>query len=189
VRGPGGHAWESADAPSAVHVVGQIIAGLESLRRPDGARTSLNIGRVSGGESINSRAVDAWLEIDIRAESQDALDELAGAARDSIAVHRTDDVTVVFQEIGDRPAGSLDADHPVVLAAVEALAAIGYEAELTAASTDANAAHALGIPAVALGVTLGAGTHTELEWIDVRPLGDGLRALADTVTRLAEVTD
>src|SRR5690606_3332532 len=55
VRGPGGHAWEDADTPSAVHVAAALIHRLDRLPRPDG-RTSLNVGTVTGGTSINARA-------------------------------------------------------------------------------------------------------------------------------------
>ena len=51
----------------------------------------------------------------------------------------------------------------------------------TATSTDANAAHARGIPAVAVGITTGSGEHTLEEWIDLGPIGRGVRALARTV--------
>jgi acetylornithine deacetylase/succinyl-diaminopimelate desuccinylase-like protein len=52
-----------------------------------------------------------------------------------------------------------------------------------ATSTDANAAHAVGLPALALGVTTGAGEHTPEEWIDLGPIAEGIAVLADTVVR------
>ena len=57
-----------------------------------------------------------------------------------------------------------------------------------ATSTDANAAHARGIPAVALGITTGSGEHTPREWIDIAPISEGLSVLAETVTRFDEAT-
>jgi acetylornithine deacetylase/succinyl-diaminopimelate desuccinylase-like protein len=52
------------------------------------------------------------------------------------------------------------------------------------ASTDANAAYAAGVPAIAIGVTTGAGEHTEQEWIELADLPVGLTVLADTVAEL-----
>ena len=63
---------------------------------------------------------------------------------------------------------------------------MGISAELVATSTDANAAHARGIPAVALGITTGGGEHTPEEWIDVAPVAAGLSALARTVIGFEE---
>ena len=57
LEGPGGHAWEAADNPSAIHDLARIITGLERLL-PDArnqARCSLNVGHIEGGESINAR--------------------------------------------------------------------------------------------------------------------------------------
>ena len=94
-------------------------------------------------------------------------------------------MSVVFEEIGRRPAGALARTHPLVEAAAAALRAAGREVSFTAASTDANAAHPLGVPAVAVGVTVGAGEHTEDEWIELAPVAVGLPILADTVVRAA----
>ncbi len=200
ITGPGGHAWERADAPSAVHVAARAIDTLVGVSRPTGARTAINVGRVGGGESINSRAINAWFEVDLRADSQAGLDALDGVVRQAIIGATatgtgtgTDDdaeagassMTVTFEEIGRRPAGHLPPDHPIVAAAADALRAAGRTVAYTAASTDANAAHRFGIPAVAIGVTIGEGEHTEAEWIDLDPVAEGLCVLADTVMRIA----
>jgi len=55
-----------------------------------------------------------------------------------------------------------------------------------ATSTDANAAHARGVPAIAIGITTGGGEHTTDEWIDIAPIATGVRALAATVDRYGE---
>jgi hypothetical protein len=44
----------------------------------------------------------------------------------------------------------------------------------------------VGIAAVALGVTRGAGEHTPGEWIDTAPVAAGLAALADTIRHFRE---
>ncbi|WP_203231174.1 M20/M25/M40 family metallo-hydrolase [Nocardioides caldifontis] len=181
LTGPGGHAWEDADHPSVVHVGGRIIADLDAMPRPEG-RTTVNVGTVTGGESINARARHLRLQLDLRAESQDALDALVASAdhvvRSLCAKH---EVAAEVEVIGRRPAGSIDPAHRLVTAAERALESAGVHPRRTAASTDANAAYALGIPAVTLGITTGELTHTEEEWIDVDPIGRGLRALAETI--------
>lgn len=181
LSGPGGHAWEDAHHPSVVHVGGRIIAALDAMPRPAG-RTSVNVGTVAGGESINSRARALRLQLDLRAESQDNLDRLVATATELIWENcERQGVTCALEVIGSRPAGSIEPDHPLVAAAVAGLEAVGEPARLTAASTDANAAYARGIPAVTLGITTGELTHTEAEWIDVEPIGRGLRALTETI--------
>jgi hypothetical protein len=70
----------------------------------------------------------------------------------------------------------------VELAEIPAPTGLEAAATFTAASTDANAAHAAGVPAIAIGVTTGAGEHTLDEWIDTSQLGTGLGCAAATIT-------
>jgi tripeptide aminopeptidase len=185
VTAAGGHAWEAADVPSAVHVAADLIAGIGRLSA-DGARTAVNIGRVGGGEAINARARSCWFEVDIRADRPEALAALESDARAIVAACTDEGVAVELGDLGRRPAGSLDGAHPLVRAAAGALEDAGVRPSFVATSTDANAAHARGIPAVAVGVTTGGGEHTPQEWIDIAPIADGLSVLAATVTRFEE---
>lgn len=182
LRGPGGHAWEAADADSAVHGAARIIAALDTAPLPDGGKSSINVGIISGGTAINARASEAHFEVDLRSFSSDALKELDKTLFRLIAANKHD-LEEEWDCIGSRPAGFIESDHELVLAALEALADVDIATELTAGSTDANAAHAAGIPAVALGITFGAQEHTIDEWIEVSPIATGLQALADTISK------
>jgi tripeptide aminopeptidase len=185
VSGPGGHAWEASDVPSAVHAVAELVSAIGAMASIPG--TSVNAGRIGGGEGINVRAREAWFELDLRADDPDALASLAREV-DQIVVGVSEPLRVREEILGDRPAGRLDPGHPLVRAAVDALHEAGIEVASLPTSTDANAAHARGIPAVALGVTTGSGEHTPLEWIDTRPIERGVRALARTVSRFEELS-
>jgi tripeptide aminopeptidase len=191
-EGPGGHAWERASAPSAVHAAASAAAAIARLGQdPSDAhagRRSANIGMIGGGEAINARARGAWFEADLRADAAGLLAELADLARAAVAAASPAQITATITDIGSRPAGQTDQDHPLVRAAVSALERVGWTAKLGAASTDANAAYAAGIPAVTLGVTCGEGEHTPQEWIETGPVGTGLAVLADTVTTFWEAS-
>jgi tripeptide aminopeptidase len=187
VSGPGGHAWEQSSAPSAVHAAARMVAGLAALSRRGagsgrGGRAAVNVGLFSGGEAVNARARQAEFLVDLRASEARLLEELEARARRIIAAPPAR-VTVEVEELGRRPAGELPASHPLAAAAAAALRVSGLRATFTAASTDANAAHAAGVPAIAIGVTTGGGEHTPEEWIDTAPLATGLKCTADTVTR------
>ncbi len=183
VTGPGGHAWEDASQPSAVHEAARLVTALAALARPDSPRTTVNVGLIEGGESVNSRAQRAGFLVDLRSGDPAALDALRGEAR-GVLDDPAGPLAVSVQPIGERPAGQLDPGHPLAALAAQVLREAGIAPRLTAASTDANAAYPRGIPALTLGITTGAGTHTEQEWIDVAPVADGLAALAATVARL-----
>jgi tripeptide aminopeptidase len=183
IAGPGGHAWESAEAPSAVHHAAELVAALAATPRPAG--TSLNVGRIGGGEGINVRARAAWFEVDLRADDPTVLAELVRALESTVAKTRSP-LQARLEPLGDRPAGRIDVDAPLVRAAEAALSAEGVAVANPATSTDANAAHARGVPAIAVGITTGGGEHTTEEWIDIAPIATGVRALAATIDRYAE---
>jgi acetylornithine deacetylase/succinyl-diaminopimelate desuccinylase-like protein len=184
-RGPGGHAWERSGAPSAVHAAAAAAARIAELTVP-GARCSVNIGSIGGGEAINARARDAWFEADLRADTATALQQLADRAASIVTTATGTGLAVDVTELGRRPAGGVAPASPLAKAASDALARAGIDCEFSAASTDANAAYEAGIAAVALGVTRGAGEHTPGEWIDTAPVAAGLAALADTIRHFRE---
>ncbi|MGZ4115469.1 MAG: M20/M25/M40 family metallo-hydrolase [Actinomycetota bacterium] len=185
VTGPGGHAWEAADVPSAVHRAAEVIAAITSSPRAEG--TSVNAGLVGGGEAINARAREAWFELDVRGDDPRRLAAVV-AQVDAVLAGVEEPLRVERVVLGDRPAGRLRTDHPLARAARDALAEAGLDVASPATSTDANAAHAHGVPAIAVGVTTGAGEHTPEERIDVAPIGIGLRTLARTIERFEELS-
>jgi tripeptide aminopeptidase len=187
LSGPGGHAWESAEAPSAIHAGADLIREITRLA-PSDAGTALNVGRIEGGEAINARARSCRLELDLRADEPGALAALEAQVRTVFETGAPDGIDVEIEELGRRPAGALDPSHPLAGAAAAALEDAGIHPRSAATSTDANAAHARGIPAVALGVTTGGGEHTPQEWIDIAPIVDGVSILAATVARFDEAT-
>jgi tripeptide aminopeptidase len=178
MHGPGGHAWEEASAPSALHEAAGAIAQMvaNNAGRPG---VSLNVGRMRGGEAINARARSAWFEVDLRADDPAVLQSLEAECRQ--VLRTVTGVEVVIENLGNRPAGRIDSGHPLVIAASTALRDVGREPRLVATSTDANAALDAGLPAIAVGVTEGAGEHTPDEWIATAPVAAGLSALAATV--------
>ena len=163
-----------------MHAVARIAASIAAIPRREG--TSVNVGRIGGGEGINVRAREAWFEVDIRADDPDALRLLAKEIGELVATVDPP-LSVEHEALGDRPAGRLDTGHALVRAATDALAEADIAVTSPATSTDANAAHARGIPAIAIGVTRGSGEHTVQEWIEIDPIEQGIRALAGTVDR------
>ena len=118
VTGPGGHAWEDAEVPSAVHHLARVVTSITSAPRRSG--TSVNVGRIGGGEGINLRAAEAWFDLDLRADDPDELASLARAV-DEIARQAEPPLVVEQELLGERPAGRIERDHPLVRAAEQAL--------------------------------------------------------------------
>jgi tripeptide aminopeptidase len=183
---PGGHAWERAGGPSAVHIAAQLVSELVRLPVQPG-ESSLNVGTLHGGEAINALGRNAIFELDVRAADPRSLAVLEASVQQVLSSPLPRGVRLDATVIGKRSAGRTASDHPLVRAAVAALEAATVHWREGGGSTDANAAQEAGLPAVALGVTVGAAEHTTEEWIETGPVASGLAALAGTIVSVAGV--
>lgn len=180
-RGPGGHSWAAFGTVNAVHAAARAATRLADVALPPGSaaggRITLSVGRIGGGLSVNAIPAEGWLEVDLRATTTHALDDYEGvvrraaraAAADENAVRSPGTVALAasVEVVGDRPAGALAGDHPLVQAALAATRLIGRTPQAGAASTDANVPLGLGVPAVAIGAGGRGGlAHTPGEWYE-----------------------
>src|SRR5215467_736340 len=79
--GPGGHSWAAFGVPNAVHAAAGAASRIASLHLSSTPRTTLSVGRIGGGFSVNSIPSSAWLEIDARSTSAAQLDDLERTVR------------------------------------------------------------------------------------------------------------
>jgi acetylornithine deacetylase/succinyl-diaminopimelate desuccinylase-like protein len=186
INTPGGHSWTDYGLPSAVHELAALITGLTGLPLPARPRTTMNVGTIRGGTGINVLASQAQFDLDLRSESADVLAKLCSEVQEKMVDRRRIGVDVQLESIGQRPAGQIPPDHPLVQLAAECLAQEGIEPSLTSGSTDANIPLSRGIPAVVLGITTGTGAHTEQECIDLAPAPHGMSQLVNLVRRLSK---
>jgi tripeptide aminopeptidase len=197
-RGPGGHSWAAFGVANPANAVGRAVALLADLPTATAPRTTCAVVRLGGGTGLNSIPQEAWLDLDLRSEEPKALAQLDVTVRAGLERAREDEsrrraagtaaLRLEIQLVGDRPCGITPRAHPLVLAAVAATHALGRDAELASASTDANVPIALGIPAIALGAGGKAGdAHLPSEWYENTDGALGLvRALLVTAA-LADV--
>jgi len=176
-RTSGGHSWSDYGKPSAIHELAKLVVQLVSLQLPGHPRTTMNIGKISGGTSVNVIASEASLDLDLRSEGQEFLAELISVVERLIQNANRSEVRMEAEVIGERPAGEIGPSHPLVKLAEECLREQGLAAILTAGSTDANVPLSLGFPAIVLGVSTGGSAHTMQEFIDTKPLAQGLEQL------------
>lgn len=177
-RTQGGHSWSDYGQPSAVVELSKLVVQLSALKLPVKPRTTMNVGKIQGGTSINTIPAEAWLELDLRSEGQAELAELVEGVERLIEAANKPGVRVEAEVIGSRPAGEMSAAHPLVKMAEACVREVGLEPILTSGSTDANIPLSRGYPALVLGVTQGGGAHTKGEFIETEPVEQGLRQLA-----------
>jgi tripeptide aminopeptidase len=187
VKGPGGHSWGDFGRPNAIHGLSKLIAELDAIPLPRSPKTTLNVGMISGGVSVNTIAPEASCLLDLRSIDESALRRLSDRVTRLVdRSNRGDAVDYTAESIGERPAGVVAVDSPIVQIAANTLAALGLEPSFDASSTDANVPIAAGIPAVCVGLTTGGNVHRTDEYIDLDPIPMGITQLALLTLALAE---
>ena len=176
-RGPGGHSWADFGYANPQHALGAAIKywvdAADDFTK-DGPKTSYNVGRVSGGTSVNSIPFEAVMEVDMRSESDEKLagidallqEALVGALDEQNAVRRDGpELELEVELIGDRPSGEIDVTSPLVQRAIAATQYFDRPASVGRSSTDANVPIAKGIPAISIGGGgVADGYHSLREW-------------------------
>jgi tripeptide aminopeptidase len=200
ISGPGGHSFTDAGTPNPIAALASALAILADVSLPGEPRTTLNLGTIRGGTSVNSipesaqaaidfRSTDARqlvrLEVALHRAVEDAVADRNAKARSSgVPIARP--LTFSIVKIGDRPAGHLPADSPLL----EALSAVDRHLRLRTdqrlGSTDANIPLSIGVPALSMGAGgEGGGAHTQAEWYSAKDRETGLRrVLMLTLTML-----
>jgi tripeptide aminopeptidase len=187
ITGPGGHSWTDAARPNPVVVLSRAIARLGDLALSVKPRTTLNVGTIEGGTSVNAIPEQAMARFDARSTDAEQLIRL------EVEIHRAvEDVVIeanqrvkkehalqfTIEQIGDRPAGALP-EQALIFENLRAVDRhLGIRTEPRIASTDANIPLSLGVPALSLGAGGdGGGIHTRAEWYDARGRELGLRRI------------
>jgi acetylornithine deacetylase/succinyl-diaminopimelate desuccinylase-like protein len=177
-RGPGGHSYGSYGLVNPAYALGNAITKVSRMQLPARPRTTINVGVVGGGTSVNSIPFESWMDVDIRSEAKDELTKavdmftrlMREAADEENRARSTGQgrVEVEVKLIGDRPFGQLPMNSPIVQTATSVVQAFGLNPTYGMSSTDSNIPLSLGIPAITLesGGT-GGRNHTLDEWIDV----------------------
>ena len=201
IHGPGGHSFTDAGTPNPIAALATALAALARTPLPETPTTTLNIGTIQGGTSVNSIPESAAASVDFRSTSGDELLRLevalhravedaveqANAIAKNLGPRHRGSLTFTIKKIGDRPAAQLAADSPIL----ETLRAVdrhlGIPTDLRLGSTDANIPISLGIPAVSVGAGGdGGGAHTLSEWYSDKHREIGLRRILLLTVALAE---
>jgi acetylornithine deacetylase/succinyl-diaminopimelate desuccinylase-like protein len=201
IKGPGGHSFTDAGRPNPINALALGLARLAEISLPDEPRTTMNVGTIQGGQSVNSIPESAQAAIDFRSNSSEEIVRL------EVALHRAMEDAVVatnraiktpagrsrglltfaIEKIGDRPAAELPGNSPLL----EALRAVdrhlGLRTDQRVGSTDANLPMSLGVAALSMGAGgEGGGAHTLGEWYSAKDREVGLRRVMLLTLAMAE---
>jgi acetylornithine deacetylase/succinyl-diaminopimelate desuccinylase-like protein len=190
VNGPGGHSFTDAGTANPIVALSAALAELSEISLPEEPRTTLNIGTIRGGTSVNSIPETASATIDLRSTDsgqllrlevalhrsvEDAVTHWNGRAK-GIANNGERQLSFDITKIGDRPAAALPSESPLL----ESLRAVDrhlrLRTDLRLGSTDANIPLSVGVPALSMGDGgEGGGAHTQAEWYSAKDRETGLR--------------
>ncbi len=177
LNGPGGHSWSDFGVVNPVHALGRIVAKLADYPAPPEPRTTYNVGRIEGGDSVNVIPESARLDVDLRSMNEAQLSQLeefllreiqhAIRSENALRAASGQSLRSDVQLIGHRPSGAISSQSPLVKLAIEASRSVGIKPILNCASTDANIPISLGIPAITIGAGgKGGDAHRLSEWYD-----------------------
>jgi tripeptide aminopeptidase len=195
ISGPGGHSWSDFGTANPIVLLARVIERLSRIALPDNPRTTLNVGIIEGGTSVNAIPESALMRVDLRSidpariasiegQLQAIVNEVVGASGSASGVKAG------VRVIGDRPAAELT-DGAFILEALRAVdSQLGIRSHVHCASTDANIPLSLGVQALAIGAGgTGARAHTLQEWFIARGRAVALKRILLTVLTLAGLAE
>ncbi len=184
VTGPGGHSFSDAGTPNPIAALAAALAAVAETPLPEEPRTTLNLGTISGGISVNSIPESAQATVDFRSTDPEQLVRLEVALHRAVedavehwnarAVKREREVArrAGIHDGEDRRPGSaakLPEDSPLLAALRAVDRHLGLRTDLRLGSTDANLPLSLGVPALSMGAGgEGGAAHTLQEWYSPR---------------------
>jgi acetylornithine deacetylase/succinyl-diaminopimelate desuccinylase-like protein len=191
ISGPGGHSFTDSGTPNPIAAMSSALAALAATALPEEPRTTLNVGTIHGGTSVNSIPESAVATVDFRSTNADELVRL------EVALHRCVEdavehwnarvspigrirglLTYRIDMIGNRPAALLPHDSPILDALRAVDRHLGLQSGSRLGSTDANVPISLGVPSLSLGAGGdGGGAHTLAEWYSTKDRETGLRRI------------
>ena len=179
ITGPGGHSFSDAGTPNPIAALAAALAAVAETPLPEEPRTTLNLGTISGGISVNSIPESAQASVDFRSTDPEQLVRLEVALHRAVedAVERLNvratsvegksrgRLKFTMAKIGDRPAAKLPDDSPLLAALRAVDRHLGLRTDLRLGSTDANLPLSIGVPALSMGAGgEGGAAHTLQEW-------------------------
>ncbi len=177
ITGPGGHSFTDAGTPNPIAALASALSTLAETPLPEEPRTTLNLGTIRGGISVNSIPENAQATVDFRSTDPSQLVRLEAvlhrALEDAVArcnakaseAGSRSRLSFEISKIGDRPAAQLPDDSPLLATLRAVDRHLGLRTDLRLGSTDANLPLSLGVPALSMGAGgEGGAAHTLREW-------------------------
>jgi acetylornithine deacetylase/succinyl-diaminopimelate desuccinylase-like protein len=175
----GGHSYSDFGNQNAIYYLSSMIQTLYTVRAPQKAKTTYNVGIISGGTSVNTIAEEASMLYEFRSVDKDCLKQMEDFFWAVLDSYRKMNIGVLVEVVGIRPCGGEMNKEKFEAFTEKNKEIIKYyydgELDLSAGSTDSNIPLSLGIPANTVGTAKGYGAHTRGEYIEIDGMETGLK--------------
>ncbi|MCG8355120.1 MAG: M20 family metallopeptidase [Kiloniellales bacterium] len=171
---------------SAIEAMARKVQALHALTDYE-IGTTVNVGLIEGGRSVNTVAPFAAAEVDVRFKTLAAMDEIMARVREVVEAEALPGTQArIVREGRFLPFEQTEANRALFEAYRESAQEVGFavEGEYTGGSADSGFTSALGTPTLCGLGPVGAHSHSEEEFMEVDTLVPRAKALALTVLRL-----
>ena len=180
----GGHSYGAFGNRNAIAYMASLIGDLYNIKVPARGKTTYNVGKISGGTSVNTIAQNAEMLYEFRSDDREDLAEMETHFNAAIDFYRTKGIDVKVTLVGDRPcSGEIDLTKQQAMKdRVEVAYKKYYGVEETtyhAGSTDCNIPLSVGVPALCVGCKRGFGTHTREEYVEIDSILPGMKVAGE----------
>ena len=188
----GGHSYGAFGNNNAIERLSSIISEIYKIEVPkkSGAKTTYNVGAISGGTSINTIAQNAKMLCEYRSDDKECLEFMQNKFETIFESTRSEKVQINVKKVGERPCSNIEFDKieelkNIAVPVIEKV--IGEKVSFHSSSTDCNIPLSLGVPALCIGVNTHQGIHTREEWVDKASIISGLEIAIKLGIEMTEV--
>ncbi len=190
VEGEGGHSYLNFGNQNAILQMAELIHDLYRVKVPTEAKTTYNVGRISGGSTVNSIAQSAEILYEYRSASQSCLESMEKAFKALIDRHRSAGVKIQIELLGHRPGlGDIDirklddwTRNNIQIIRRHYTGPMNLKPQ----STDSNIPLSRGQLANTIGTIVGKDAHKREEWIDLDSIPTGLAIVLDLLLQTVQ---
>ncbi|MDD4003508.1 MAG: M20/M25/M40 family metallo-hydrolase [Clostridia bacterium] len=188
----GGHSFSAFGNDNAIHLMSSLIVDLYNMQIPQNgnSKTTLNVGNIVGGTTINSIAQKSKILFEYRSDDSDCLKKIQIQFNKIVSDYKTKGYNLEVVLLGERPCEkNVDANKfEHLLNRIENCVeeVTGTKPIRASYSMDCNISMSMGIPSSSIGVYWGKDTHTETEYLHKDSLKTGYKVLQKLILSYAD---
>jgi tripeptide aminopeptidase len=177
-RVPEEYDWIRRGTTGAILVLNEVVNRILGIALPRKPQTSIVLGSIEAGEGFNIIPTEGRLSFEVRSESADIVQRIAGELDDIVEdVISQTGAEVNLDVVARREPAGLPIGHPLVKQTREIMSSLGLRPHITPSISEVSAMIAHGVPAITLGITHGDRLHEMRESVQIDPMFTGMTQL------------